>query len=189
MEETVRAFDDLVRQGKVMYWGFSEWPVDKVEEALKVCGDRYYKPKGSQPRVYALHRQWEAELFPLCQQAGIGQVVFSPLAQGVLSGKYKPGQPAPADSRASDSRQNKFIGKFMGDEMLAQSSAFSRSRPSRAARWRTRAGVVPAAAGSHQLHHRGIQTAADRRQRGGQRRQAQRGNDHAPSTMCCAPAE
>lgn len=120
MEETVRAFDDLIRQGKVIYWGFSEWPVEKVEEALRVCGDRYYKPKGSQPRYSAINRQWEKELFPLCHQAGIGQVVFSPLAQGALTGKYKPGEPVPEDSRAADARQNKFIGKFLTEEILAK---------------------------------------------------------------------
>jgi aryl-alcohol dehydrogenase-like predicted oxidoreductase len=120
MEETVRAMDDLIHQGKVIYWGFSEWPVEKVEECLQICGDRYYKPKGSQPRYSAVERDWERTLFPLCDRAGIGQVVFSPLAQGVLTGKYKPGQPPPAGSRASDDRQNQFIKRFLSNPELLQ---------------------------------------------------------------------
>jgi voltage-dependent potassium channel beta subunit len=118
MEETVRAMDDLIHQGKVLYWGFSEWPIERVEECLQICGDRYYKPKGSQPRYSAVERGWEQTLFPLCHRAGIGQVVFSPLAQGVLTGKYKPGQPLPAGSRASDDRQNQFIKRFTDDQTL-----------------------------------------------------------------------
>src|SRR3954467_14588247 len=95
LEETIRAMDDLVKQGKILYWGFSEWPVEQIEKAMQICGDRYYKPKGSQPQYNATYRGAEERLFPLCSRAGIGQVVFSPLAQGVLSGKYKPGQPFP----------------------------------------------------------------------------------------------
>ena len=121
LEETVRAMDDLIRQGKVVYWGFSEWPVEQVEQCLRLCGDRYYKPKGSQPRYNALERDWESTLFPLCQGAGIGQVVFSPLAQGVLTGKYKPGTPPPAGSRATDDRQNQFIKRYVENpDLLAK---------------------------------------------------------------------
>src|SRR3989442_8266593 len=100
LEETIRAMDDLIHQGKAIYWGFSEWPVEQVEKCLQICGDRYYRPKSSQPLYNAIHRGPEQKLFPLCSRAGIGQVVFSPLAQGVLTGKYKPGQPLPGDSRA-----------------------------------------------------------------------------------------
>ena len=120
MEETVRAMDDLIHQGKVVYWGFSEWPVEKVEECLQICGDRLYRPKGSQPRYNAVERDWEKTLFPICHRAGIGQVVFSPLAQGVLTGKYKPGQPLPPGSRATDDRQNQFIKRFLDNPDLLQ---------------------------------------------------------------------
>jgi voltage-dependent potassium channel beta subunit len=120
MEETIRAMDDLIRHGKVVYWGFSEWPVEKVEECLRICGDRYYKPKGSQPRYSAIERDWEKTLFPLCHRAGIGQVVFSPLGQGVLTGKYKPGQPLPAGTRATDDRQNQFIKRYVDDKTLLE---------------------------------------------------------------------
>ena len=120
MEETVRAMDDLIHQGKVVYWGLSEWPVEKVEECLQTCGDRLYRPKGSQPRYNAVERDWEKTLFPICHRAGIGQVVFSPLAQGVLTGKYKPGQPLPPGSRATDDRQNQFIKRFLDNPDLLQ---------------------------------------------------------------------
>jgi voltage-dependent potassium channel beta subunit len=120
LEETVRAMDDLIHQGKVVYWGFSEWPVEQVEACLRLCGDSYYKPKSSQPRYSAIERDWERTLFPLCHRAGIGQVVFSPLAQGVLTGKYKPGQPVPANSRAADDRQNQFIKRFTNDPTLLE---------------------------------------------------------------------
>ncbi len=118
VEETVRAMDDLVRQGKILYWGFSEWTADQIEQALRVCGDRYERPRSSQPRYSAVQRDVETAVMPLCHTAGIGQVVFSPLAQGVLTGKYKPGQPVPADSRGADDRQNQFIQRFLKDELL-----------------------------------------------------------------------
>jgi len=121
MEETVRAMDDLIRQGRVLYWGFSEWPTEKIEQCLQICGKTYYAPKGSQPQYSLLHREIERDVMPLCHRAGIGQVVWSPLAQGVLTGKYKPGQPLPADSRANDERQNQFIKPVVQDrELLAK---------------------------------------------------------------------
>jgi len=118
LEETVRAMDDLVHQGKILYWGFSEWSAEQIEKCLRICADRYYRPKSSQPCYSAIHRGPEGAVFPLCHKAGIGQVVFSPLAQGVLTGKYLPGQPLPADSRAQDPRQNQFIERMVGDEGL-----------------------------------------------------------------------
>ncbi len=120
LEETIRAMDDLIHQGKVLYWGFSEWPVEQIEKCLQICGDRYYKPKGSQPQYSAVAREAEQAVFPLCRGAGIGQVVWSPLAQGVLTGKYKPGAPLPAGSRATDDRQNQFIKRFTDDAALLQ---------------------------------------------------------------------
>jgi voltage-dependent potassium channel beta subunit len=113
LEETVRAMDDLIRQGKVLYWGFSEWSVEQIEKCLQICGDRYDAPKSSQPNYSLLHRAIEEKVMPLCGRAGIGQVVFCPLAQGVLTGKYKPGSALPPDSRANDDRQNMFIKKMV----------------------------------------------------------------------------
>jgi aryl-alcohol dehydrogenase-like predicted oxidoreductase len=118
VEEVVRAMDDLIKQGKVIYWGVSTWTAEQIGECLRFCGDRYYKPKGSQPRYNVIDRRAE-EIFPLCHKAGIGQVVYSPLAQGVLTGKYKPGQPLPPDSRGADERQNQFLKKsLLSDEQL-----------------------------------------------------------------------
>jgi aryl-alcohol dehydrogenase-like predicted oxidoreductase len=120
LEETVRAMDDLVRQGKVLYWGFSEWSAEQIGECLRVCGTAYYRPKSSQPQYSAIHRAPERDVLPLCAKAGIGQVVWSPLGQGVLTGKYKPGQTPPADSRAQDPKQNQFMGKFLTDRPLLE---------------------------------------------------------------------
>ena len=112
--------DDLIHQGKALYWGFSEWPAEQIERALAVCGDhRYFAPRSSQPQYSLVWRNIESKVMPLCHHAGIGQVVWSPLAQGILTGKYKPGQPFPADSRAKDDRQNQFIkGPLQNTELL-----------------------------------------------------------------------
>lgn len=121
LEETVRAMDDLVRQGKVIYWGFSEWSAEQIEQCLRICSDAgHYKPKGSQPQYSLIHRNIERDVMPLCKTAGIGQVVWSPLGQGILTGKYKPGQPLPADSRASDDRQNMFVKERVNDRALLE---------------------------------------------------------------------
>jgi aryl-alcohol dehydrogenase-like predicted oxidoreductase len=122
LEETIGAMNDLARRGKIMYWGFSEWPVEQIANALQLCAEqRLEKPKSSQPQYNMLARGIEPQIMPLCHKAGIGQVVFSPLAQGVLTGKYSPGRAAPADSRAADPRQNAFIKKWTEDrELLAR---------------------------------------------------------------------
>ena len=118
LEETVRAMDDLIKQGRILYWGFSEWPAEKIAQCLEICGDRYYAPRGSQPQYSLIHRNIEKDVMPLCHTAGIGQVVWSPLGQGVLTGKYKPGQALPSDSRARDDRQNQFIKPMVQNQDL-----------------------------------------------------------------------
>jgi voltage-dependent potassium channel beta subunit len=120
IEETIRAMDDLIKQGKIIYWGFSEWTDEQIEKCLRACSDRYYKPQSSQPRYHLLSRGVEEKILPLCARAGIGQVTFSPLGQGILTGKYKPGQPLPKDSRANDPKQNQFINKMLEDPTLLQ---------------------------------------------------------------------
>jgi aryl-alcohol dehydrogenase-like predicted oxidoreductase len=115
VEELVRAMDDLIHQGKILYWGFSEWPIDRIEQTLQFCGDRYYRPASSQPGYSLLRRGPEEQVFGLCAKAGIGQLTFSPLAQGTLSGKYKPREAFPAGSRAADDRSNMFIRKYVDD--------------------------------------------------------------------------
>ena len=121
LEETVRAMDDLVKQGKVVYWGFSQWEAGQIKDALELCDrEGFYRPKSSQPQYSAIARGPEAEVFPLCHENGIGQVCYSPLAQGVLTGKYKPGEPHPGSSRAKDDRQNQFIKGMVGDDQLLE---------------------------------------------------------------------
>lgn len=120
LEETIRAMDDLVHQGKILYWGFSCWPADKILKTFKICGERLYTPVSSQPHYNMLMRDLEVEVLPACREHGIGQVVFSPLEQGLLTGKYKPGQPLPGGSRASDDRQNQWIKDLAANQNMLQ---------------------------------------------------------------------
>ena len=101
LEETMRALTDVVAQGKTRYIGFSEWPVDKIKAAIDMAGVEKFV--SSQPQYSLLWRKPETSVFPLCQANGISQIVWSPLGQGVLTGKYLPGQAVPADSRAASS--------------------------------------------------------------------------------------
>lgn len=107
LEETMQALSEVVRAGKVRYIGFSEWPVDKIQDALKLPG--VVKFASSQPQYSLLHRAPERQVIPLCEKSGISQIVWSPLAQGVLTGKYAPGAALPPDSRAADDSMNGFL--------------------------------------------------------------------------------
>ncbi|GAB3154563.1 aldo/keto reductase family protein [Microbispora hainanensis] len=119
LEETLRAFDDLVRQGKVLYVGVSEWTADQIARALKIADEMGFdRLVSNQPQYSMLWRVIEAEVVPLCEKEGLGQIVWSPIAQGVLTGKYLPGQPPPAGSRATDASGSGFIGRLMDDELL-----------------------------------------------------------------------
>jgi voltage-dependent potassium channel beta subunit len=121
VEETVRAMDDLIRQGKVLYWGVSEWPADRIELACRTAEDLGCCPPASnQPVYHMLNRYIEEAVLPTSQANGLGQVVFSPLAQGVLTGKYVPGEAPPEGSRAADESSNMFMGKLLTDETLAK---------------------------------------------------------------------
>jgi aryl-alcohol dehydrogenase-like predicted oxidoreductase len=102
LEETLRAFDDLVRQGKVHYIGVSEWTAEQINDALQLADEMGFdRIISNQPQYSLLWRVIEAEVVPLCQEEGVGQIVWSPLAQGVLTGKYLPGAEAPTGSRAT----------------------------------------------------------------------------------------
>jgi aryl-alcohol dehydrogenase-like predicted oxidoreductase len=103
LEETLRAFDDLVRQGKVHYVGVSEWTAEQIADALRLADEMGFdRIVSNQPQYSLIWRVIEAEVVPLCQKEGVGQIVWSPLAQGVLTGKYLPGASAPpAGSRAT----------------------------------------------------------------------------------------
>jgi aryl-alcohol dehydrogenase-like predicted oxidoreductase len=107
LEETMGALTEVVTAGKARFIGFSEWPAERISEALSLPGVARFV--SSQPQYSALYRVPEREVFPLCARHGIGQVVWSPLAQGVLSGKYRRGEPPPGDARAAGS-----MGRFMG---------------------------------------------------------------------------
>jgi 1-deoxyxylulose-5-phosphate synthase len=107
LEETMPALSDAVKSGKVRYIGFSEWPVDRVEAALAILDSEKFV--SSQPQYSLLHRDPERALIPLCARSGISQIVWSPLAQGVLTGKYAPGGALPPDSRAANDSINGFI--------------------------------------------------------------------------------
>ncbi len=120
LEETLRAFDDLVRAGKVLYVGVSEWRADEIAEALRIADQMGFdRIVSNQPQYSMLWRVIEAEVLPLCKQEGLGQVVWSPIAQGVLTGKYRPGQPHPQGSRATDTSGGaQMIERWMRDEVL-----------------------------------------------------------------------
>jgi aryl-alcohol dehydrogenase-like predicted oxidoreductase len=124
LEETMQALTEVVDAGKARYIGFSEWPPDRIQAALDMPG--VAKFVSSQPQYSALWRGPEAEVIPLCARNGISQIVWSPLAQGVLTGKYRPGEAPPADSRATSSQMNRFIKQWLTDELLA---AVQRLRP------------------------------------------------------------
>jgi len=128
LEETLRAFDDLVRAGKVLYVGVSEWSAQQITEAVRLAGelglDRIIS---NQPQYSMLWRTIEPEIVPACEQAGISQIVWSPIAQGVLTGKYLPGQAPPAGTRATASgKSGGLLGRWMSDEVL---TAVQRLRP------------------------------------------------------------
>jgi aryl-alcohol dehydrogenase-like predicted oxidoreductase len=111
LQETMQALTEVVEAGKARYIGFSEWPVERIDEALALPG--VAKFVSSQPQYSALWRVPEAEVMPLCAEHGISQIVWSPLAQGVLTGKYRPGEPSPEGSRAQSRDMSGFIGQWL----------------------------------------------------------------------------
>src|SRR5882724_10622227 len=107
LEETMEALSEVVRAGKARYLGFSEWPPEKILEALELPGVEKFV--SSQPQYSLLWRGPERDIIPLCAAHGISQIVWSPLAQGVLTGKYEPGRPPPAGSRMTSESMNSFM--------------------------------------------------------------------------------
>ncbi len=130
LEETLQAFDDLVRQGKTMYIGVSEWTAGQISEALTIADEMGFdRIISSQPQYSMLWRVPEAEVIPLCRREGIGQIVWSPLAMGVLTGKYKPGEDRPQGS-ARDARERNQRGlPERRDAHCRSESATDRRRP------------------------------------------------------------
>ena len=120
LEETMTAFADLVRQGKVLYLGVSEWTADQIEQAAALARDLKVPLVSNQPQYSMLWRVIEEKVIPASEKAGMGQIVWSPIAQGVLTGKYLPGKPPPAGSRATDPSGSQFIAGFLSDEVLTR---------------------------------------------------------------------
>jgi aryl-alcohol dehydrogenase-like predicted oxidoreductase len=122
LEETMQAFADVVRAGKALYIGVSEWTAEQLRAGQALAADLGFRLVSNQPQYSALWRVIEGEVVPVSQELGIGQVVFSPIAQGVLTGKYKPGQQPPAGSRATDEKGGgaQFVQRWLRDDLLAR---------------------------------------------------------------------
>ena len=119
LEETMSALTEVIRAGKARYIGFSEWSPDQIRASLELSRrDGYEKFVSSQPQYSLLWRGPEAEVFPLCAGNGISQIVWSPLAQGALTGKYRPEQPPPDGSRATSERMGQLMGRWLTDDVL-----------------------------------------------------------------------
>jgi aryl-alcohol dehydrogenase-like predicted oxidoreductase len=116
LEETMEALTEVVRAGKARHIGFSEWPVERIEQSLALPGVERWT--SSQPQYSMLWRAPEEEVIPLCEQEDISQIVWSPLGQGVLSGKYLPSEPPPSDSRAASDSMSGFIVRLMQPDVL-----------------------------------------------------------------------
>jgi voltage-dependent potassium channel beta subunit len=123
LAETVRAYDDLIRQGKLLHWGVSQWSAEQIREACRVAdalnGPR---PISNQPGYSIARRELEAEVLPTCVDEGLGQIVFSPLGQGVLTGKYGSGR-RPEGSRALDAKRNRWMASLLEREGLERVEA------------------------------------------------------------------
>ncbi|MEU8262856.1 aldo/keto reductase family protein [Micromonospora sp. NPDC048999] len=121
LEETMEAFADIVHSGKAHYIGVSEWKASQIREAHRLARELRIPLVSSQPQYSMLWRVIEAEVIPTSEELGLGQIVWSPMAQGVLSGKYLPGQPPPAGTRATDEKSGAgFIAKWLTDEVLTR---------------------------------------------------------------------
>jgi aryl-alcohol dehydrogenase-like predicted oxidoreductase len=119
LPETCRAMNDLVTQGKILYWGVSEWNAEQIAEAVSICDDNgWHRPASNQPLYNMLERHWEADVFPTCARFGMGIVNFSPLAEGVLTGKYLDG--IPAGSRGADEQMGQWLRPRMTEENVTK---------------------------------------------------------------------
>ena len=119
LEETMQAFADVVRQGKALYIGVSEWTAEQIRAGHELAGQLGVQLISSQPQYSMLWRVIDKEVVPTCRELGISQIVWSPVAQGVLTGKYLPGRPAPEGSRATDDKGGaNMISRWMSDDVL-----------------------------------------------------------------------
>ncbi|MGH3748055.1 MAG: aldo/keto reductase family protein [Micromonosporaceae bacterium] len=120
LEETMLAFADVVRQGKALYIGVSEWRAEQLRAAASLAAELKVPLISNQPQYSMLWRVIEAEVAPTSEELGISQIVWSPIAQGVLTGKYQPGQPPPEASRATDPSGGQFMQKLLADKVLTR---------------------------------------------------------------------
>jgi len=121
VEESLRALDDLTAQGKILYAGVSEWTAAQITDAAHIAKEKNLRPLISNQPIYNMMvRYIEKEVIPVSEKEGIGQVVFSPLAQGILTGKYKPNEQVPSESRAANEETNKWITSYLNDEVLTR---------------------------------------------------------------------
>jgi voltage-dependent potassium channel beta subunit len=119
VEETLYALDDLIRQGKILYAGVSEWSAAQIENAVGIGKANHLRPIISNQPIYNMFERYiEKEVLPVCTEKGLGQIVFSPLAQGVLTGKYKPNTEKPEDSRAANDTTNGVINSYFRNDVL-----------------------------------------------------------------------
>ena len=119
LEETMEAFADVVRAGKALYIGVSEWRADDIRRAHALARELHISLVSNQPQYNMLWRVIEEEVVPTCQELGLGQIVFSPIAQGALTGKYHPGQKPPEGSRATDDKGGAdMISRWLRDDVL-----------------------------------------------------------------------
>jgi aryl-alcohol dehydrogenase-like predicted oxidoreductase len=119
LEETMLAFADVVRSGKALYIGVSEWRAEEIRAAVPLARELHVPLVSNQPQYNMLWRVIEAEVVPACEELGLGQVVWSPIAQGVLTGKYLPGQPPPAGTRATDDAGGSgMVARWLDDRIL-----------------------------------------------------------------------
>ncbi|RKH64011.1 aldo/keto reductase family protein [Corallococcus llansteffanensis] len=120
LEETMLAFADIVRQGKALYIGVSEWTAEQISAGAKLARELHVPFISNQPQYSMLWRIIESKVIPTSEAEGLGQIVWSPLAKGVLTGKYLPGQPPPADTRAATQQGAQFMTNFMTDDVLTR---------------------------------------------------------------------
>ncbi|MEC8653209.1 MAG: aldo/keto reductase family protein [Planctomycetota bacterium] len=119
LRETALAMHDLIQQGHVLYWGLSMWPAERIAEVAGLCRrEGWHAPVTNQPLYNLYRRDIEASVVPTSLREGLGQLVYSPLAQGVLTGKYTPGGALPSGSRATDESGKQFVSRYMTDEHL-----------------------------------------------------------------------
>lgn len=127
LEETMLAFADLVRAGKVHYIGVSEWTAEQIREGAALAGELRIPFVSSQPQYSLIWRVIEGEVIPTCRELGISQIVWSPLAQGILTGKYRPGEPPPVGSRADgDTDEARMMAAMMNEELLDRTQEFTK---------------------------------------------------------------